>query len=372
MKDSLLLFIGCLNRDAPYFQGARGKGIVVYAFDEDRLTFVQRAETAEVENPTYLSVTSDGAYIYANSEVSGWNEGLVTAFRYDFESHRLHYINTQPTLGSITAHNTLTRDGRFLLLVNYGSSDFGPNQSLVLFGLRPDGGLTPPLASVAHAGSGPNAARQERAHAHCVIETVSGSIAIVADLGIDQLVTYRIDSLGALTLLTTHPLRAGAGPRHLALDPAGRFLFVINELNSTVVSLAFDAVVGKICEVDCKPSVPVNLTVENHGADIQVSPDGKFIYCSNRGHDSIAILSVDRSNGRLSSIDYVPCGGATPRNLALTPSGRFLLCANQNADHVRIFARDTETGRLHDTGKAIDVGTPMCLKFAQVAASRRG
>jgi 6-phosphogluconolactonase len=370
--DSLLLFIGCLNREAPYFQGARGKGLSVYAFDETSLAVSKRAETTEVENPTYLSVTPDGRYVYANSEVFGWNEGVVTAFGYDPASQALRYINTQPTLGSIAAQNTLTRDGRHLLLVNYGISDAGPNQSLVVFGLRPDGGLTPPLASVAHSGSGPNAARQERPHAHSVTETIAGGMAIVADLGIDQLVTYTVGPNGALTRLAACALRPGAGPRHLALSSDGRFVFVINELDSTVVSLSFDGVAGTLTEVESHPAVPANLTVDNHCADIQISPDGRFLYCSNRGHDSIAILSVDPANGRLSTVGHVPCGGATPRNLALTPSGRFLLSANQNADQVRIFARDAETGGLQDTGKGIDIGTPMCLKFAQVSASLQG
>lgn len=364
MADSLQLFIGTLNREAPYFQGARGKGLCVYDFDEDSLTATLRAESAEIENPTFLSVTADGSRVYANSEVFGWNEGLVSAFAYDRAAGSLRYINAQTTLGSITAQNTLLRDGSKLLLVNYGLGAAGPDRSMVVFGLRPDGGLTPPLASVAHEGTGPDPARQERAHAHSVTETACDGVVIVADLGTDQLVTYRVAADGGLTHLAAFAAAPGAGPRHLAVDPGGRFVFVMNELDSTVTSLAFDAQSGALTAVDVQPAVPEAARAHNHCADIQISPDGRFLYGSNRGHDSIAILEVDRQGGRLTPRGHVPCGGATPRNLALTPSGRHLLSANQNSDRVSIFARDAATGALQDTGRAIAIGTPMCLKFA--------
>lgn len=358
-----LVFVGSLNREAPYFQGARGVGLSVWRFDEDTLGATKLAETGDVDNPTFLSVSEDGRRIYANSEVFAWREGTVTAYGFDRRSNELTYLNKQPSLGSITAHNVISRDGSRLLVANYGMGEGGPDQSVVVYGIREDGSLTPPLASVAHKGTGPNEARQERAHAHSVTELIQGSVAVVADLGIDQLVSYRIDASGSLSRLAETVLPPGAGPRHVALHPNGRFLFLMNELDSTVASLSLDGSSGSLALIDVKPAVPAEARDQNHCADIQISPDGRFLYGSNRGHDSISVFAVDQQSGRLTSEGFTPCGGATPRNLCLTPSGRHLLSANQNADRISIFSRDAETGRLTDTGAAIEIGTPMCIKI---------
>lgn len=358
-----LVFVGTLNREAPYFQGARGMGLAVYAFDDATLKTEKLAEASDVDNPTFLSVTPDGTRLYANSEVFAWREGTVSAYRFNRAANTLTYINKQPSLGSITAHNTITRDGSKLLVANYGMGTGGPDQAVAVYGIREDGGLTPPLDSVEHEGTGPNAARQERSHAHSVTESITGNIAIVADLGIDCLVTYRIEADGSLTPLLETGLKPGAGPRHVTLHPNGRYVFVMNELDSTVVSLALDAGTGGLAFIDAKPAVPAEAREHNHCADIHISPDGRFLYGSNRGHDSVAIFSVEQDTGKLEVVDYTPCGGSTPRNLALTPSGGHLFSANQNADRISIFARDAASGRLTDTGHAIEIGTPMCVRI---------
>ncbi len=356
------VFAGTLNRSAPYFQTANGNGLSVYSFDEDTLAIEKLAEAPEIENPTFLSLDASGNYVYANSEVFGWKEGLVTAFRFDRETSALTYINMQPSLGSITAHNTVTRDNRMLVVANYGMGTGGPDQSVAVYGLRNDGGLTPPVASVAHHGTGPNEQRQERSHAHSVTE-IAGNIVIAADLGTDSLISYRLGVDGTLEQLAVTKTEPGAGPRHVALHPGGRFLFTMNELNSTVASYAIDGRNGALTAVDVQPAVPVEATMENHCADIQISPDGRFLYGSNRGHDSIVVFETDPESGRLSHVGFFPCGGATPRNLALTPSGRHLFCANQNSDRISIFDRDMQTGALADTGVAIEIGTPMCVRI---------
>ena len=150
------------------------------------------------------------------------------------------------------------------------------------------------------------------------------------------------------------------------MHPNGRFLFVMNELDSTVASLSLDPATGALALIDAKPAVPAEARDHNHCADIQISPDGRFVYGSNRGHDSIPIFAVDADSGALTLVDYTPCGGATPRNIALSPSGRLLFSANQNADRITIFARDAATGRLTDTGKAILIGTPMCVRIVTI------
>ena len=361
MAEPCLVFVGSLNREAPYFQGARGSGLTVYSFDEDTLAVARLAGFTGIDNPTFLSVTPDGRRVYANSEVFGWAEGLVSALSFDRATGRLEPIGMQPTLGSITAHNTLSEDGRWLFVVNYGMGAGGPDRSLVVYGVREDGSLTPAISSVRQAGTGPDAERQERSHAHSVTR-IGPDLLVVADLGTDTLTTYFLDEEGGLTRRDVAATEPGAGPRHVALHPTGHWLFVMNELNSTVASYAVNAD-GCLTPVDAKPAVPQDRRAGNHCADIQISPDGRFVYGSNRGHDSIVIFAVDATTGGLTHVAYTPCGGATPRNLAISPSGRHLLCANQNADEIAIFARDAGTGRLTSSGKAIAEGTPMCIRF---------
>lgn len=363
MTGSCVIFVGSLNRETPYFQGARGAGLSVYSFDENTLETRRLAVASNIDNPTFLSVSEDGTRVYANSEVFGWHEGLVTAFRFDRSTNTLAYINTQPALGSITAHNTITRDGTKLLVANYGMGDGGPDQSVVVFGFREDGGLTPPIASAAHRGSGPNMERQERSHAHSITEMIQGDFAVVADLGLDRLISYQIGSNGSLERIAETALASGSGPRHAALHPNGRFLFVLNELNSTASSFALDSQTGHLSLVDTQPAVPAEAREHNHCADIQISPDGRFLYGSNRGHDSIAVFAVNQGTGALSLVEFCPCGGATPRNLGLSPSGRHLFSANQNSDKISIFARDEATGKLKNTGHSIETGTPMCVRI---------
>ena len=365
MGRDYLVFVGTLNREAPYFQGARGRGLVVYRFNEDTLQIEELASAPEIDNPTFLSVDAGGRHVYANSEIFPWKEGLVTAFRFDRESRSLNHINMQASLGSITAHNMVSRDGAKLLVANYSMGNGGPDQAVVVYGIRPDGGLTVPLASITRSGTGPDATRQERSHAHSVTELLTPGLAVVADLGTDSLVTYRIGADGELTEVASVPTAPGAGPRHVALHPNGRLLFVMNELDSTVASYRIDPETGVLTALDAQPAVPAEARATNHCADIQISPDGRFIYGSNRGHDSVCAFAVDEASGKLSLVGFFPCGGATPRNLAITPSGRYLFSANQNADRISILARDMQTGALTDTGHAIEIGTPMCIKFAE-------
>ena len=201
MDSRLLAFVGCLNRESPYFQGARGKGLAVYGFDEATLETELICETDAVDNPTFLSVSADGSRVYANSEVFAWREGLVTALAFDRARGQLQHINMRPSLGSITAHNMVTHDGSKLLVANYAMGEGGPDQSLVVYAIRADGGLGEPLASVAHHGSGPNRQRQERSHAHSFTQLPKGGLAIACDLGLDRLTSYRIGDDGGLERL---------------------------------------------------------------------------------------------------------------------------------------------------------------------------
>jgi 6-phosphogluconolactonase len=368
MASRSLLFVGSLNRPTAPFRAARGKGITAFWFDLDTGAATPAGETTGIDNPNYLAVHPTNGCFYAVSEVSGWNEGTLSAYRFDRAAGRFIYLSKQATLGSHTAHCSLDRSGRFVLIANYavGPLDDLPGQSIAVFPIRPDGGVAPAVASAAHAGGGPNAARQERPHAHCIVAAPDNRRVVVADLGIDRLVSHRFDDrTGALAGAAATPLTPGSGPRHLVFHPDGRRAFVINELDATISALAYDAAGGGFSLLDTAPSVPERPGPGADCAGIQISPDGRFIYGANRGGlDNIVIYAVDQASGRLSLVGTEPTGGATPRDHVVDPSGRFLLVCNQDADKVTVFRRDPESGRLTDTGRPIETGTPMCAKFA--------
>lgn len=356
----LHLFVGCLNRTAPYFARANGVGLAVYAFDEDSLAFEKRAEVGDIDNPTFLTVDAAGSCVYATSEVFGWKEGTVSAYRFDPGSGALTYLNKQATLGSITAYCSLSRDERFLMVANYAMGEGGPDRSVAVFGRNPDGSLTPAVSGVAHTGAGPNRERQERSHAHCVLQLAPDGLVLVADLGLDRVIGYRLGADGTLSRRTEAAARPGAGPRHIAVHPDGRTFFVFNELDSTVASMRLQEN-GSLAVLDVVAALPADVS-HSHAADIHVSPDGRFLYGSNRGHDSISIFAIEQDSGKLSPRGHVSSGGRTPRNFAMTPSGRHLLVANQDSDVIVLLARDPESGGLSDTGRRLEIGTPMCVR----------
>lgn len=358
MPGQLYLAVGSLNREAPYFQGAHGEGLTIFAFDISSLEASKIATTGSVDNPTFLSVDARHGVIYANSEVFGWHEGTVSAYRFDPAAGRLDYLNKQVTLGSITAHNTLAADGRHLLVANYAMGEGGPDRSIAALPIMEDGRLAPATASIAHPGAaGHDPERQERSHAHCIVETPEGGLFLVADLGLDEVIVYRLDET-RFQRLSAIAMPPGSGPRHIAQHANRRFVYVSNELRSTVSFLERDG--DRLALRQTLPTVPEG--VPSHGADIHLSPDGRFLYCSNRGHDSIASFRVDQETGVLTAMDHTPTQGRTPRNFALVPDGSLLLVANQNDDCIVILARDRESGILTDTGRRIEIGSPVCVR----------
>ena len=384
MTERTFVVVGSVTRDTPYFQGARGKGITIFAFDETSGGLTRLSEKGGVDNPTYLTVHERNRCVYANSEVFGWNEGTVSAYRLDWRSGMLSYINKQPALGSILAHNSLDRTGRFVLVANYSvyaePGDSLPDQSVVVMPIRADGGLGPPVCSRSHSGAGPNAARQERSHAHCVLASPDNTHVLVADLGIDQILVYRFDA--ASGTLSASPasftVKAGAGPRHIAFHPSGRYVYAINELDSTIASLTFDAASGGLTLLQTVPALPSGYGGESHCAGLQLTPDGRYLYGSNRGHDSLVVYSVGEATGRLSFVEHHSCLGRTPRDFMIDPSGRFLLVANQDSDAVvvlRIDPDERQALRLWPAGgdRHADVRqVRLCLMSRRVQRSPHG
>lgn len=366
MTGQAVVFVGSITRATPYFDTAEGEGISILHLDEASGQLSRDGLTTGIDNPAFMSFHANRRTLFVTSEVYGWNEGTVTAYHFDLAGRTLHYINKQATLGSITAHNSIDRSGRYVLVSNYAherwAGPYGPDvpgQAVAVFPIDERGGLGAATSSVAHEGSGPVASRQGEPHPHCAISSPDSRFVLVADLGIDAVVTYRFEA-GRLSRAASLAMAPGAGPRHLIFAPGGRSVYVINELDSTITHLAYDPATGRLQPRQTIPTLPSAFSGENRCSDLQLSADGRFLYGANRGHDSVTVLRVDPADGGLEVIQHCPCGGHTPRNMDLSPSGTHLLVANQNSHTVAILRRDQADGRLEQVG-ALDVGTPMVV-----------
>ena len=361
----MLAFVGSLNRAAPYFGAPRGRGIGVFAFDTATGALALLGETEGVDNPTFVRPAADGRTLYATSEVYGWHEGVVAAWRIDPASGGLTYINQQPTRGSISAQASLHPGGRWLFVANYrmGAEGVRPSQAVVALPVAADGGLGPVACGVVHAGSGPDPARQEGPHPHCAVPSPDGRHVLVADLGIDRIVVYAFDdATGQLTPAGGVALPPGTGPRHLGFTPSAAHVVVTGELANTVTAFAWRD--GALTPLSSAPLLPPGWHGESHAADIAIAPDGRFVYASNRGHDSIAVLSLDAA-GRLAPLGHQRTG-RTPRSFALDPSGGFVLVAAQDGDTLAVFGRDAISGALHGPVAELAYGSPMCVRLAEL------
>lgn len=354
-----LAFVGSLTHSVPHVPAVRGAGISVLALDPDRGALSLLSETGGTDNPSFIALHPRLPVLYATSERYDWNEGTIDAYRIDAGSGRLTYLNKQPTLGSVTAYASVTADGRFLLAANYrkGAGDELPGQSLAVFPLRDDGSVAPACAGVRHEGSGPVADRQDGPHPHAVLTSADGRFVIATDLGADTVLTYRFDAAsGALDLASTLALPPGSGPRHLAWHPDRRTLYVNGELNNTVAALAWSG--AALIRTHTAPTLPDSFTGVSHSADLHLSPDGRFVYCSNRGHDSIAVFSTEdglRARGHTAT-------GAIPRGFCLAGDGALLLVANQADDSLMVLPRDARSGQVGAPRATLRVGTPMCVR----------
>jgi 6-phosphogluconolactonase len=359
-----LMYVGCCNRALPYFATANGEGIAAFAFDEKTGQTSPLGVTPGIDNPTFIAISPDGRTLYATSEVLGWNEGAVTAYAIDQTSGQLEYLNKQPTRGSIAAQISFDLTGRYLLLVNYGAGPVTqkPNRSVVVFPLLSDGSVGAPIAEATHSGPGHDPVRQDRPHAHCVLATPDNKYVIASDLGLDQLISYRFDgNIAQQAQLTLPP---GSGPRHFVFHPLWPRAYVANELNSTVASLDFDAAKGQLAIRSIAATVPNSAIAGNHCSEIKLSPDGRYLYVGNRGHDSLSRFSIGET-GDARLIGNTPSGGKTPRHFAFDPSGSFLAVANQDSDAIAIFAVDRESGDLSMLAAAARTGTPTSVAFVR-------
>jgi 6-phosphogluconolactonase len=338
-------------------------GIYICRFD-DATGALRIASTTESVNPSFLTLSDDGGRLYAVNELEdyqGQPSGGVSAFEVDRSTGGLRFIDEQPSKGGSPCYLTTDRGGRYVLVANYN----GGNAAVLP--VRDDGGLAPARQVVQHTGSGPNRQRQEKPHVHSVTLDPAQRFALVADLGIDRVMVYGFDhGTGALTPAPAPwaQLAPGTGPRHLAFSSDGSRVYVIGEMASSVTAFHYDAERGAMREFQSESLLPADFQGENTGADIHFGADGRFLYASNRGHDSIVVFAVDAATGRLSLVQHQPSGGAIPRNFAIDPTGRFLLAAHQRSGGVVSFRIDSSSGRLTPAGQALSVPSPVCVRFA--------
>lgn len=314
-----------------------------------------------VTEPSFLSIDNKDRYVYAVNETMEFNGkpgGALSAFSIDQKDGSLKFIDQVPSLGAAPCNVVVSNDGKFVLVANY----MGGNVSV--FPVHPDGGLGESVSLKQHAGTGPNKDRQEAPHAHSITLDAKNRFAVAADLGTDKLIVYKFDTAtGKLSPNSQYATKLGAGPRHFTFSHNGRFAYLINELDCTISALSYDAERGMLTELQTVKTLPENFSAQNTCADIHMSPSGKFLYGSNRGHDSIVSFAIDERKGKLTYIEHTPTGGKTPRNFAIDPTGKFLLAANQNSGSITVFAIDAQNGRLSPTGKKIDIPAPVCLKL---------
>ena len=354
--DGELLYVGT------YTEEGRRDGIHLVRMDRRSGELRKISSVDAGANPSFLTIDPNGRALYAVNEVEKYDgkaSGAVSAFAIAPSTGALTRLNEQPSEGGAPCFVNVDRSGRVVLVANYAGGN------VALLPIQPDGSLELVAQVEQHRGKGPNAERQEAAHAHCILVDPSNRFALSADLGVDRVFVYRLDpERKSLRHLESGDavMRPGAGPRHLAFHPTLPLVFVANELDSTVATLRFDAERGALAPLDSRSTVPSGWTGTNYPADIHVARSGRALYVSNRGHNSIAVFSVTES-GALSLVQSISTDGDWPRNFTLDPTGRWLLVANQRSGSIVVFARDQESGRLTPTRQRIELPSPVCLRF---------
>jgi 6-phosphogluconolactonase len=349
------------------YTGAKSRGIYVAQLTASSGELTRPELAAETAHPTFLAVHPNQRFLYAANEIGEFanrkNNGAVSAFAIDPPTGKLTLLNQESSGGGGPCHLVVDQSGKHVLVANYGGG------SVEVLPIDEAGKLGQPTAFIQHQGSGVNRQRQEGPHAHGICLDAANRLAFVADLGLDRVLAYQLDAARG-TLTANEPpfvsVKPGAGPRHFAFHPSGRFAYVINELDSTITAFAYDARRGALTELQTLATLPEQFHGDNTTAEVEVHPSGQFLYGSNRGHDSLAVFAIDPDKGTLRPVEHVRTLGKSPRSFGIDPTGQWLLAANQGTDNVAVFRIDRRSGRLTATGQTLEVGAPVCVKFVAV------
>jgi 6-phosphogluconolactonase len=332
-------------------------------------TLVPLGVAGETVNPSFLDIDRKRRLLFAVSEVNdfdGKTVGGVSAFSIDRATGKLTLINQQPSMGTGPCHLVLDKAGRHVLVANYGSG------SVAVLPVGPDGRLGPATATVQHTGSSVNPQRQKGPHAHCLILDPANRFAFGCDLGLDKVLVYRYDADKG-TLTPNDPpfatVKPGAGPRDMAFRPDAQFAYVGNEMQSTITVFAYDAKAGRLTEVETVSTLPPDFQGQNSIAELAVHPSGKYVYISNRGHNSVAVFAVNQEKGTLTLLQHQSTGGRTPRHFGIDPSAQHLIMANQQSDNLLV-GRIDDGGRIRSSGELVTAPTPVYVAFLPADARR--
>lgn len=352
LNNKLTAYVGTYTKDD-------SKGIYRFALDLETGKIEDITLAAEVGNPTYLSIDKENKHIYSISTTS--NAAGIAAYSIKPSTGTLEFINNKLFVESSRCHISLDKNNKFLLSANYHQGEVS------VFPLNPDGSLNDPSAIVKHEGAGPNKDRQENPHAHYISVTPDEKHICVVDLGIDKIVGYDFNNgnlvkSDSLTL----SLKPGSGPRHMVFHPNNKFAYVLTELSSEVVALEYIASESKFEILQYISALPESFTGESAGGAIHISLDGRFLYTSNRGHDSIAVFSVDAATGKLQLVDHTLTQGSHPRDFSIDPTGKYLIVANMNTNNVVPFLIDQETGKLTQENESVIIPKAVCIRFLNI------
>lgn len=367
MAHPTLIFVGTYTEPILFGTGkileGKGEGVYLYHFDRTTGGLTAAGVTPDVVNPSYLAFESKHRFLYVVNELKEFEGnfgGAASAFTLDAATGALGYLNSKPTHGTDPCHLTVHPTGSHLLIANFMSG------SICVLPIQTDGSLGDHSDFIQHEGTSVDPVRQAGPHAHAVTFDAAGHYLFVPDLGMDKVLIYAFDpERGTLTphtqpWVTTAP---GAGPRQLVFHPSGDYAYLINELDSTMTAYRYDADQGHLHELQTLSTLPADFEGMSTCAEVQIHPSGRFLYGSNRGHDSIVCYAINQTDGTLTTVDHTHVQGQTPRNFVVDPKGAFALVANQDTDNLVVFRIDPESGTLVGTGTSVYVPTPVCVKF---------
>ncbi len=338
-----------------------GVGFSLSHFDTDTGVLTPPRFLLEARAPAFFLITPDGGHLYT---VNSGEPGGLAAYAIDRSTGNLRYINRDLAGGGDTSYISLDHTGRFAFVANYQGGN------LAAFALRPDGGIGDWTAFDQHTGHGIDPQRQTHAFAHSIVPSPDNRFVLVADLGVDKVYIYRFDATtgglrpGTPAFVSVKP---GSGARHLKFHPNGRWVYLVNEMASTVIAFRWDAEKGTLTESQNLSTLPAGFAGTSAAAEIEVHPNGRFLYTSNRGDDSLAVFAINPADGRLSLVQHISSGGKTPRNFAFDPTAQWIVCTNHGSDNAVVFRVDANTGQLTRHGPPVAVPNPFCERFLPVS-----
>jgi len=335
-------------------------GFSLAHFDTDTGVLTKPEFLLAAAAPAFFTITPDGRHLYTCNAVAS---GGVSAYEIEPHTGALKFLNRVSSGGAGPCYVSLDQTARFALVANYAGG------SIAVFAIQPDGSLGERTAFVQQTGSSVNPQRQTHSYAHSILVDPSNRFALVDDLGADKIFIYRFNAQAGSLAPNNPPfanIAPGSGPRHLAFHPNGKWIYVISEIASTVTAFNWNPENGALEEFQTVSALPENFKGANTSAEIAVHPNGKFLYASNRGDDSLAIFAIDPATGKLTLVEHISCGGKTPRFFTIDPSGKWLLCSNHGSDNTVVFRVDEKTGKLTQTGQPVSVPYPFCERFLPV------